>query len=349
MVLKSIIIFGGQSYEHEISIVSAIMIKNKLEFIDIFIFVDSKLDMYLIKKENMTSKHFSSLDYKKDPKLRFTNGGFIQDRLFGKNIINGTVINLIHGKSGEDGQFSSLLEFYNINYLGPRVEGSVISFNKELTKLYAKSRDVNILDYDVIRINDKYCINDLAKKIPFILKPVRLGSSIGISIVKDSRDIEYSLDTSFEFDDTLILESFIKDIKEYNLAGCKINNDFVFSMIEDVEKEEYLNFDKKYLDFRGDREIKEADIDQSLKEKIKDAFKKIYSNCFEGALIRCDFFVIDNEVYLNEINPIPGSLAYYLFSDFKDVILSLQSNLPSKLNINIEYKYISKIQSFKGK
>lgn len=347
--MKTIVIFGGQSYEHEISIVSSITLKNELHFIDSFIFIDSAFDMYLIPKEYMTSSHFSSFAYKNNPKVQFVNGGFSKNKLFGKDIINGIVINLIHGKSGEDGIISSLLEFYDINYLGPRIEASVLSFNKELTKLYATSRGVNVLDYQIIRLIDRNQITKTLKsKLPFIIKPARLGSSIGINIVRDINDIEYNLDSSFEFDDTLIIESFIPNIKEYNLAGCKIGDDFVLSIIEEVSKDEYLNFDKKYLDFRGERNIEEADISDVLKNKIKDVFKAIYSNCFEGALIRCDFFVINDEVYLNEINPIPGSLAYYLFSDFENIIKSLISNLPTKNKIKIDYKYISHIHSFKG-
>ena len=157
------------------------------------------------------------------------------------------------------------------------------------------------------------------------------------------------LDNAFEFDNTLILEEFIPNVREYNLAGFKIKDEFIFSIIEEVEKSEYLNFDKKYLDFGRSQALKEAQISDCLKSKLKDAFMKIYDNCFEGALIRCDFFVIDNEVYLNEINPIPGSLAYYLFSDFEKCINSLSLNLPKLNRLNIAYKYISKIQSMKGK
>ena len=76
---------------------------------------------------------------------------------------------------------------------------------------------------------------------------------------------------------------------------------------------------------------------------------KIYKNCFEGSLIRCDFFIIDDEVYLNEINPIPGSLASYLFDNFNEKINLLATNLPNREKIKIDYKYISKIQASKGK
>ncbi|RDU65473.1 D-alanine--D-alanine ligase [Helicobacter sp. MIT 14-3879] len=342
-----IVLFGGNSYEHEISIVSAITLKKELDNISHFIFVDSAKDIYLIPKDKMTSKHFSSFGYKKDSRLSIVNGGFEKQCFLKKDILRGVVINLIHGKSGEDGQIASLMEFYNINYIGPRIEGSVVSFNKELTKIFAKNRGVNVLDYYILRRNDDFSF--LEQKIPFILKPLRLGSSIGISIVKDKKDIEYALDNSFEFDNALLAESFISNVREYNLAGCLVGDEFRLSMIEEVKKDEYFNFDNKYLDFRGDREKKEAQLDKELKNKIIDSFKKLYLNCFEGAIVRCDFFVIDNDVYINEINPVPGSMSYYLFSNFKDVINSLSNNLPKSKNIAIKYQYISKIQSQKGK
>ena len=347
--MSFIIVFGGNSYEHEISIVSAITLSKNVLDIYAFVFIDAQSNCYLIPKENMKSNHFSSLNYKKNEKVRFINGGFEVKKFLKSRFIEGIVINLIHGKSGEDGELASLFEFYNINYIGPRIEASAISFNKELTKIFAKSRDVRVLDYEVIRRDNLDSIHNLESKLPFILKPARLGSSIGISIVKNAKDIEYMLDNSFEFDSTLILERFVSNVREYNLAGFKSKNGFVFSIIEEVQKNEYLNFDKKYLDFGRNQVLKEAQISDCLKSKLKDAFMKIYDNCFEGALIRCDFFVIDNEVYLNEINPIPGSLAYYLFEDFEKCINSLALNLPKLNRLNIKYKYISKIQSMKGK
>lgn len=343
---KFILLFGGNSYEHEISIISAITLSKKLDGISHFVFVDSASNSYLIAKDKMTSKYFSSVEYKEAPQLSLINGGFIKKKLFGSEFIGGIIINLIHGKSGEDGQISSILDFYNISYIGPRVESSVISYNKELTKLYAKSRGVNVLDYQVLH-KDKGI--ELEYKLPVILKPSRLGSSIGISIIKDIADFPYAIDTVFEYDDSAIIEGFIPNIKEYNLAGCKVGDEFIFSMIEEVSKDEFLDFDKKYLDFRGEGDVKEAKLSDELINEIKNNFIMIYENCFEGALIRCDFFIIDDKIYLNEINPVPGSLAYYLFDDFNIIVERLSSSLPSNKRINTQYKYISKIQSIKGK
>lgn len=339
-----IVLFGGNSFEHEISIVSAITINKKIKNVEHFIFLDSNSRFYLVPSDSMKSKHFASLSYKKDKELYLTNGGFIQKSLFGSKKISGIVINIIHGKSGEDGEIASLLGFYGINFIGPRMEASVLSFNKALTKYFAKNRNINVLPYEVFNKGDKININT-----PAIIKPARLGSSIGISIIKDKKELDYSLDTAFEFDDTIVVEPFISNVKEYNLAGFYANGEMIFSMIEEVTKDEFLDFDKKYLDFNATNKPKIANLSDTLQKKIKDSFTKIYKNCFEGSLIRCDFFIIDDEVYLNEINPIPGSLASYLFDNFNEKINLLAANLPNREKIKIDYKYISKIQASKGK
>ena len=82
---------------------------------------------------------------------------------------------------------------------------------------------------------------------------------------------------------------------------------------------------------------------------MKKAFETIYNTTFNDAMIRCDFFVIDDEVYLNEINPIPGSMANYLFEDFDASIKELSKSLKLKDKIKISYDYVNKIQAAKGK
>jgi D-alanine-D-alanine ligase len=180
-----------------------------------------------------------------------------------------------------------------------------------------------------------------------IIKPVRLGSSIGISIVKSVDDLDYALDTAFEFDNQVLIEPFIKGVLEYNQAGCK-TSEFELSIVEEPNKEEFLDFEKKYLDFSRSATVTDADISAELKTDIKESFKKVYANIFEGSIIRCDFFVVDGEVLLNEINPIPGSMGNYLFEDFEGMVGRLISKLPKESTIKIDYSYINSIQSAKG-
>ena len=340
--MQYLILFGGKSYEHEISIVSAIALKEKIKDA-LFVFIDEKRDFYLIDTKKLKSKLFSSRAYKKEPKLELQKSGWVQKGLFGSKTLSfDMVINLVHGGDGEDGKLAGLLDFFEIPYIGPRLEASVISFNKLFTKLYAKEVGCEVLDFQLVRKGEPFTPKF---DYPFIIKPLRLGSSIGVSVVHDRSELDYALDVAFEFDDEALIEPFIENIEEFNLAGCK-GSDFHFSMIEKVQKEKLLDFDKKYLDFSRSG-IQKANIDQNLQNAIREAFIKIYEPLFGGALIRVDFFYHQGKIYINEINPVPGSMANYLFEDFISVLDDLARHLPKERFIPIEYRYINSIQSSK--
>jgi len=344
--MKIAIIFGGQSYEHEISIVSAIAMKKVLSDELVYVFIDQHREFYHIPTTTIRSKLFSSNEYKKCDKLTITQGGFEKKSFFGtKPLEYDVVLNLAHGGDGEDGILAGLFKFFHIPFIGPRVDASVVSSDKYITKSYASLCEVKTLPCQYFTKDDKVII----EQYPVIIKPTKLGSSIGVSIVKSAQELDYALDVAFEFDDSIIVEPFINGVKEYNLAGVKINGKIEFSIVEEPAKEEFLDFDKKYLDFNRTEQVSKASISEELILKLQDNFTKIYNTRFDGALIRCDFFVIENEVYLNEINSIPGSMANYLFDDFDKIIKSLVNNLPTQQNITINYDYVNKIQSAKGK
>jgi len=348
--LKLGIIFGGNSYEHEISIVSAISLKKILFNLDIFIFLDTDRTLYLIPKDKMKAKTFSSGEYKKEKIVTLSNSKLlVGGGLFKPKEIQADIyINGIHGQDGEDGTFSSVLDFYNLNYIGPRVQASVVSYDKHLTKLYAKEMGVKTLDYVVIKKGEDISNIKLPFDYPVIIKPTTLGSSIGVNIVESANDLEYGLDIAYEFGNSVIIEPFIDGVKEYNLAGFRAN-DYYFSMVEEPQKAKFLDFEKKYMDFARTEQVFKAQISQDLEQKLKDNFINIYNTIFDGSLIRCDFFVVDDEVYLNEINPIPGSMANYLFEDFSMAIDLLTNYLPMQNRIDIKYQYIDAIHSAKGK
>ena len=346
--MKIAIVFGGVSFEHEISIVSSIAMKDVLNKELVYLFLDASRDMYHIPTNIIKSKLFSTGEYKKFDKVFFQKGGFYKKGgLFSKDkdVDFDVVLNLSHGGDGEDGILSSVLDFYDIPFIAPRTEACVVSSNKFLTKGYAFSVGVNTLDYKYYTKGDMVCV----ETFPVILKPVRLGSSIGVSIVKTQEELEYALDVAYEFDNAIIIEPFISGVKEYNLAGTKVNGKFRFSIIEEPQKAEFLDFDKKYLDFSRTSKALEVDLGEKLNNEIKESFKKIYNTLFEGSIIRCHFFVVDDKVYLNEINSIPGSMANYLFENFVELFEEVASNLPIKKDIPITYEYVNKIQASKGK
>lgn len=339
------ILFGGKSYEHEISIVSAISLGKVLK-VDHFIFLDCEHQFYLIPQEKMKSTTFSSGEYKQCKKLTikgrdFYHSGFLGDKALGVR----KLLSVIHGGDGEDGIISSMLEFYSIPFIAPRTKACVVSFDKHLTKLYAKDRGVEVLPFELFEIANP---PKTLSAYPSIIKPLRLGSSIGVSVLKSEEDLAYALDEAFEYDECVLVEPFIAGVKEYNLAGYRnLEGEFVFSIVEEPKKNDFLDFENKYLDFSRTEQVCKAQISQELENALREAFVKLYKNCFEGAIIRCDFFVIEGKVYLNEINPIPGSMANYLFPDFAKAIEEVM--MPSQRMINVDYRYIGKIQRAKGK
>ncbi|MDO9267247.1 MAG: D-alanine--D-alanine ligase [Sulfurimonas sp.] len=345
--MKLTILFGGASFEHEISIVSAITLKQKLTQFELtFVFCDQDHTFYLVEASKMKAVTFSKGEHKKMPKLSLVNGAFSQKGLFGSSEYNGTVLNLIHGADGEDGSIAALLDFYSIKYIGPRIDASVFSYDKRYTKWLCNARGVKALQHEELNLKEH---SNITLPYPIIVKPARLGSSIGVSVVKDESKLDYALDSAFEFDGSVIVEPFLDGVKEYNLAGFRANEKFYFSIVEEPQKEEFLDFEKKYMDFSRSEQVLKAEVSKELESKLRANFEKVYKNLFEGALIRCDFFVVNNEVYLNEINPIPGSMANYLFDDFQGSLEILINSLVHAKRAKVNYDYIHSISRAKGK
>lgn len=358
---KISVLFGGLSFEHEISIVSAISVRKVLGAqVAHYIFLDSAHRFYLIPDEKMQAKTFATGEYKQCKELEPSFGSFalkggsgilggLTSVFGGSKLLSdlGVVLSLVHGADGEDGTIASLLEFYKIPFIAPRKEACALSFNKVLTKIYAQHVGVKTLPYEHYTKGDEVRPSFV---YPYIIKPATLGSSIGVSVVECGDDLEYALDSAFSYDNEILIEPFYKGVREYNLAGYKNKQgQMIFSMIEEPKKAELLSFDDKYLDFSRTQQARAAEIPQELESKLKDAFTRIYGSKFAGALIRCDFFVIDDEIYLNEINPIPGSMANYLFQDFPSHITALCQALPRVPTIKVGYHYVQKIRAAKGK
>ena len=246
------ILFGGKSFEHEISIVSAIAIKKVLTCNIVYIFCDGNREFYLIPTSSINSKLFSSGAFKKEQKLELKKGGFYAPSLFGaKKVEFDAIMNVIHGADGEDGKIASLFEFFGVPYIGPRIEASVLSYSKLLTKFFAKEVGVKTLPYEILTQQNGAVTLDF----PVIVKPLRLGSSIGVSIVREQGELEYALDVAFEYDQQVIIEPFVAGVKEYNLAGTKVQNEIVYSIVEEPQKGDMLDFEKKYLVFSQTKTI----------------------------------------------------------------------------------------------
>ncbi|EKE06113.1 MAG: hypothetical protein ACD_19C00079G0018 [uncultured bacterium] len=340
------VLFGGVSPEHEVSIITALQV---LEQID-----REKFFSYAIKQgQDGLFYYYKNLKLKKDfikikPQvINFTSdkkGVYFKSKsiIGNKNYID-CIYLCFHGGDGESGKIQGFFDTLGVAYTSSNVEGSSISMNKVLTKEVLDIKGiknvsyVNVFDYEIQLDVDKTVDNiKNILKLPVILKPAHLGSSIGINIAKTDIELKkYLLEVS-HIDSEILVEKFMTNFVEYNISARSINGKIEVSEIEKpVSKDEILSFADKYQ--RGgkktggmaslSRELP-AKINSKLKKQIEDNAINAYKAIRAKGLVRIDFMYSNKHILcLTEINPIPGSMAFYLWEasgiSFKDQITDL--------------------------
>lgn len=286
--------YGGRSYEHEISVLTAVQagtfFPKEYELIPIYM----KDGKFYIK--DAFRKFSSYIGKSKDKEITLQEGGIKYKK---KYIKLECALVSCHGGEGEDGTLSALLEFYNIPYTSANHFVSSICMDKSLTKLILRAKGYSVVE-------------EWNGEFPAIVKPCVLGSSIGITITENEEELLQAQETAKMFGD-YIIEPFLKDSIELNCAAVKSNANVIVSQIErPLYKGTFLDFDNKYKS--GEREIP-AQIDLALAKEISKTTKAVYEDLNLFGVVRIDYLYHNEKLYINEINTIPGSFAYYLFSD----------------------------------
>ncbi len=317
-ILKNILVFfGGESIEHEISCITGVLTLNSVDkstYIPIPVYVDGSGEWWT--GENLFDVEFyKKVDYKKLDRVTLFSGGNLLYKVKGKKVKPmlsvSLAINCLHGERGEDGCLFGMLKMCKIPVLGSPLFASSLAMNKSYTKLALKGLRVKTLPY--LLATDKDCAKEIQRKLkyPLIIKPDSGGSSIGISTANNLNDLQHALVVALRYGKTAIIEPKLTDFTEINCACFFADGKLVVSECErPVSRGDVLSFNDKYKS--GER-IFPADIDKVLSDKIKDITAKVYLNLGFSGVIRVDYLVSKGEVYLNEINSVPGSLSYYLF------------------------------------
>ena len=303
------ILFGGNSREHEISIVSAYQIKNKLkyEYNIHMIYIDFDNTVYIADK--MSLDDFKYNNYKKMKETRFIRGGV-------KGVNIDVIILSGHGENSEDGLFAGVMKFYNIIYIGCNMLSGSICIDKYVTYNYLSNNDIKMIDSYIYTYND-YINGIELKEYPVILKPLYGGSSIGIYIIKDKEE-KNKLNLAFKDSDKLLVQKYYDNIIEYNLAL----DDIGYSKLERiVKKDDIFSFDNKYNE--SFKQFHQAIGEDILYDEFKIVARRVYELLKCSGIIRIDFFLIDGIIYVNEVNTTPGALSMYLYDDFPNVIRRL--------------------------
>jgi len=375
MKIKVGVIFGGETVEHEVSIISALQaIKNldesKYEIIPIYISKDRTwytghilLDIETFKDFNNVKKYAKKVTlYKKENSylLQCTTG------LFRKDITDiDVILPVVHGNNVEDGTLAGYLDTVGVPYVGSHVLGAALGQDKVAMKQIMASNDIPVVDYtwffDNEYTEDKDKILKNIKKVgyPVVVKPATLGSSVGITYVKSEKDIEEALETAISYDTKVVVEKAVENLVEVNDSVLGSYEYQKVSPIEEVMGEdEILSYADKYLGnakktgsaskgMASTSRIIPARISDKLTNEIQDCSKKVFRIMNFSGVCRIDY-LIDSKTqkfYVNEPNTIPGSLSFYLW---KEAGMKYSDLLDEMIQIAIkEYKHKSKkVRSF---
>ncbi|MBR4305693.1 MAG: D-alanine--D-alanine ligase [Ruminiclostridium sp.] len=344
MKIKVGVFFGGKSVEHEVSIISAIQAinsidKNKYEVIPIYITKNS--EMYVGEKIGDISayRNIPAL-LKESTRVILINDGnkVILSRYPAKKFGNNTLdyidvaFPIVHGTNVEDGALQGYLQTLGLPYVGCDVLSSAVGMDKYVMKTVFKDNDIPVLDCMIAHIND-YAKDEegvkarIKEKIgfPLIVKPVNLGSSVGIELARNEEELDEALDNAFTYASRLLIEHAITELKEIN---CSVCGDYATARASECEEpvntDDILSFEDKYIS--GDKGGKSsgmatlkrkipADIDEETREKIRTLAVKAFKCLGCSGVSRIDFMIdkSNGNIYLNEINTIPGSLSFYLW------------------------------------
>lgn len=323
---KIIVLFGGKSVEHDISIITALQamnaIKNDAEILPIYItgdgeFVTAKnlLDVNIYSNFNKLAKS------KKKIGFEFGKGVvLIRGRIATKKFIPDAALVCNHGANGEDGMISALMELADIPYTCPSVESSSVCMDKEITKIILASHDIPVTDFVCDR---ELKLPDVAKRLgfPIIVKPARCGSSVGITKCKNLEELKISTEIAKNYDKKLIFEQFIENGREFNCACLCKNGQFLTSKVCEVKGQGLYSFEEKYLTETPSTTFK---VEKDLKKMIEKLTVQTCKTLECDGVVRVDFLMnSEGKLYVNEVNTIPGSLAFYLFSNMKEIVFEL--------------------------
>jgi len=222
-----------------------------------------------------------------------------------------TALIILHGPYGEDGTVQGLLDLLDIPYQGSGVLGSAIAMNKLVSKQLYERFGLPVPPYIVIQHNNAIDPEEYLERLgmPLVVKPVKGGSSVGISIVKSKKSLKNAVDKAFTHDDTVLIESYIDGIE---LTGGVIGNKNlealpIIEIIPDKEHE-FFDYEAKYT--AGiTREICPARIDEDLTVKAQTYAKMAHSSLFCKGYSRTDMILKKREIYIIETNTIPGMTA----------------------------------------
>ena len=389
MKIKLGVIFGGPTVEHEVSVISAVQAMESLnkEKYDIYpIYVDKQRNWYTGKmlQDIDIYRDFDTLKrYAKKVVLYNKDGRFVLQSTKGlKRIVTDIdiILPIVHGNNMEDGTLQGYLEMTGVPYVGSGVLGSSLGQDKVVMKQVFESVGIPVVPYvwffDNKYFEEKEEIIKNIKKLgyPVIVKPATLGSSVGISFVKDEKQLEKAIEDAITYDNKVIVEKAVENLIEVNCSVLGNYENACTSVLEEVMgNDEFLSYKDKYIGSSKTKGVKgsskgmastnrivPARLDEKKTNEVQEIAKKAFEALNLSGVCRIDFLIDGKtkKVYINEPNTIPGSLSFYLweatekpYTELLDEMITLgikQYKLKHNKVISFETNILNNFSGTKG-
>lgn len=343
MKTRVALIFGGMSVEHEVSVISGIQALMNMDtdrYDVIPVYLTKQSEMYIGDDIGNIEcyKDIPGL-LKRSQRVLLTNDEGkhvlmpIPQKLFSKNkgIEFDIAFPVVHGTNVEDGALQGYLKTLGVTFVGCDVTASAIGMDKYATKIIVKENGIPVLEGKQFVRRDYENLEELLDNIektfgyPVIVKPLNLGSSVGISVAKNRVELTKSVDDAYRYATKILVEPAISKLREINCAVLGDENDAVASECEEpLHTKDILSYEDKYVSNSKSGKSKgmasvsrkiPAELSAEQREEVRNYAVKAFQCLGCNGVARIDF-MIDEEtgkLYFNEINTIPGSLAFYLW------------------------------------
>jgi len=286
--MKIAIVFGGRSVEHEVSILTGLhAAKHVIEPHKLKLVYLTRKNKFVIGKRNLDFYMREHRGSKKLPKCLLSAD---------------VVLNCCHGGVGEGGSLAGMLGVLGISHTGCNSIVAAQLMSKTMTR-----RILCEFGFD----QPKYNQSDIV--FPVIIKPDKLGSSIGISIAKNKEELKAAIELALTLDENYIVEEYLQNATEINCSAFFYGDKVWTSKVQVMEKDEILSFDKKYLENSGGFG-KKGKLDSVEEHPLQNEIQRLTEEAYKlfgmSGVIRADFLVVEDKIYLNEVNTVPGFLCY---------------------------------------
>lgn len=313
---KVAVLYGGFSAEHEISLLSAAMvIKNldKRKFDIIPIGIDKQGHCFLNELQSLYSNDTILLKTKNTESF-----SGLSELMGDKKAHCDVVFPMLHGTFGEDGTIQGFLDLLGLPYVGADVLGSAIGMDKVVAKRLARAAHIPVVPFLAFNsghwLRNKSLYNEKINQeigYPLFIKPVNVGSSLGITKVKRSTDLDNAIDLAFTYSTKVLIEKAlqVREVEVAVLENLEWGAEALVSSVgEIISTHEFYSYEAKYLDVKGAELIIPAQLEEEQLQQIKNLAAKVFNSLDCSGMARIDFFIEkqSQKIYFNELNTIPG-------------------------------------------